>query len=154
MTAAPGHRHQRVVATLVARLFVYAEERGGEVLPAPFDVAFSDMDVVEPDIVFVSASNVPRIEERYLRSAPDLAVEVSSPSTRSLELTRKKDLYERYGVPEYWYVDLEADRVEIYRLEEGGYQNPVVLGRGEILGSPLLAGLSIPVDDVLGIPHS
>jgi Uma2 family endonuclease len=48
-------------------------------------------------------------------------VEVSSPSTRRLELVRKRELYQRFGVPEYWYVDLEADRVEVYRLSRGSY---------------------------------
>jgi Uma2 family endonuclease len=86
------------------------------VFPAPTDVYFSDVDVVEPDVVFVGPDHADRIEPGLLRSAPDVIVEVSSPSIREIELRRKKDLYEREGIPEYWYVDLEADRVEIYRL--------------------------------------
>jgi Uma2 family endonuclease len=77
-------------------------------------------------------------------------VEVSSPSTRRLELSRKKDLYERFGVPEYWCVDLEAERIEIYRLDEGRYGLPELIGRGTRIESDLVPGLSLLVDQILG----
>jgi Uma2 family endonuclease len=109
VTAAPATRHQRVVAKLVHRLFAYCELQGGEVLPAPLDVYFSDTNVVEPDVIFVREENRIRFEKKFFRSAPDLVVEVSSPSTRRLELVRKRELYQRFGVPGYWVVDLDAD---------------------------------------------
>src|SRR5437867_5528608 len=89
VTAAPLIRHQRVVARLVFRLFSYCEQHGGEVLPAPTDVFFSDTNVVEPDVLYVRPENIARIETKYVRSAPDVVVEVSSPTTRRLELVRK-----------------------------------------------------------------
>src|SRR5713226_3989394 len=106
VTAAPATRHQRVVAKLVHRLFTYCEAHGGEVLPAPLDVYFTETNVVEPDVLYVRPENLGRFEKRFFRSAPDLVVEVSSPSTRRLELVRKRELYERFEVPEYWDVDL------------------------------------------------
>ncbi|MEX2551374.1 MAG: Uma2 family endonuclease, partial [Actinomycetota bacterium] len=81
---------------------------------------------------------------------PDLVVEISSPSTRRLELVRKRDLYQRFGVPEYWYADLEADRVEIYRLEQGAYAAPEIRYPGQALESTELTGFSMPVDGALG----
>jgi Uma2 family endonuclease len=150
VTAAPSTRHQKAVVALVVRLDRYREEHGGEVFPAPTDVYFSQSNVVEPDVLFVKQENVARVEKRFVRSAPDLVVEVSSPTTRKLELVRKLELYERFSVPEYWYVDLDADRVESYRLQGGRYGAPVFLGRGEILESPQLPGLRIEIDDVLG----
>jgi len=108
------------------------------------------MDVVEPDVLFVGPENIAKVEKKFIRSAPDLVVEVSSPSTRRLEIVRKKELYEREGVPEYWYVDLEADRAEVYRLANGPYGAPLLLGRGEALETPLAPGVSIAVDEVLG----
>jgi len=89
------------------------------------------------------------VEAKFVRSAPDLVVEVSSPSTRRLELVRKRELYERYAVPEYWYVDLDADRVEVYRLRDGRYGTPALLGSGEVIESPNLPGLSVPVGELL-----
>ena|SRR5437870_5615099 len=150
VTAAPTWRHQRVVARLVHRLLGHCEVHGGEVLPAPFDVYFSDINVVEPDVLYVRPENIGRLEQRYLRSAPDLAVEVSSPTTRRVDLTRKRDLYERFGVPEYWFVDLDADRVEVYRLEGDRYGSPILVGTGEALFSPQIPGLVLAVDDLLG----
>jgi Uma2 family endonuclease len=154
VTPAPRVRHQSVVTRLAARLFAHAEQHGGEVFVAPLDVLFTDSDVVEPDVLYVAPEHVDRLEERFLRGAPDIAVEVSSPSTRRLELVRKRELYERHGVAEYWYVDLDVDRVEIFRLDEHGrYPSPVLLGRGDLLTSPLLASLELTVDDLLGPPE-
>src|SRR5439155_14980562 len=121
VTAAPATRHQRVVVELVVRLHEYARANGGQVLPAPTDVFFSDTNVVEPDVIFIPPEHLARMEKRFIRSAPDLVIEVSSPSTRRLELIRKRELYERFGVPEYWCIDLDADRAEVYRLEAAAY---------------------------------
>lgn len=150
VTAAPALRHQRAVMALASALFIYAKEHGGEVFPAPTDVFFSDVDVVEPDVLFVTEASLAKLETKFVRGAPDVVVEVSSPTTRRLELVRKRDLYERFGVPEYWYVDLDADRIEVYRLPTDRYGAPVILGRAETLTSPLLDGFSISVAEVLG----
>ena len=151
-TPAPSTRHQAVVAKLVHRLSTHCESHGGQVFPAPTDVYFSDDSVLEPDVLYVRPEHAARVEERFVRRSPDLVVEVSSPSTRHLELVRKRDLYERYGVPEYWYVDLDADRVEAYRLREGRYGVPELLPREEILESSAAPGFSIAVGDLLGAP--
>jgi Uma2 family endonuclease len=150
VTASPVMRHQRVVTVLVGTLFAYCKAHGGEVLAGPTDVYFTDADVVEPDVVFLRAENLRRVERKFVRSAPDLVVEISSPSTRHLDLGRKRELYERFGVPEYWFVDLEADRVEIYRLEAGNYAWPLLFGRGDLLESPQILGFSLPVEELLG----
>jgi Uma2 family endonuclease len=105
-------------------------------------------------VAFVAAEHLDQVEERVIRSAPDLVVEVSSPTTRRLELVRKRQLYERFGVPEYWYVDLDADRMEIYRLVGERYSSPILLSRWDRLQSPALPGFSIPVYEVLGEPRS
>lgn len=150
VTAAPATRHQEVVLELGARLLAHAKHHGGKVFPAPTDVYLSEANVVEPDLLFVGAEHLDRVEDRFVRGAPDVAVEVSSPSTRRLELVRKRELYERFGVPEYWYVDLEAERVEIYRLEEGRYGLPRLCVRGTLLESAGVPGFSLLIDDLLG----
>ncbi len=152
VTASPVVRHQDAVMTLAGELFNYAKKHGGKVFPAPLDVFFSDIDVVEPDVLFVTQESLDKLETKFVRGAPDLVIEVSSPTTRRLELVRKRDLYERFGVPEYWYVDLDADRIEVYRLEGDRYGAPIILGRGGALTSAVVPGLSIEVDEVLGAP--
>lgn len=107
--------------------------------------------VVEPDVLLLRPEHVDRVGERFIRGAPDLVVEVSSPSTRHLELVRKRAAYERHGVAEYWYVDLDAERIEVYRLAAGRYGRPELRDRGEQLSSALLPGLVLTVDGLLGL---
>lgn len=150
VSAAPRPRHQDVVGELYYRLRAHVDDHGGKVYVAPLDVYFAEDTVVEPDVLYLAPERLGRIEERVVRGAPDLVAEVSSPSTRHLELVRKKALYEREGVREYFYVDLDADRVEVYRLARDGYGQPELLGRDATLRSPLLPGFAVPVDDLLG----
>ena len=153
VTAAPATRHQRVVTKLVHRLYTYCEVHGGEVLTAPYDIYFSDTNVVEPDVLYARPEHRDRFEKKFFRSAPDVVVEVSSPSTRRLELVGKRDLYERFGVPEYWFVDLDAERVEVYRLEQDRYGHPLLFSRGERLETPQAPGFALAIDDLLGPPE-
>jgi Uma2 family endonuclease len=150
VTPSPSTRHQRSVAVLVHALRSFANRTGGEALPGPLDVLISDTTVLEPDVLYVRPERLPILRERFLDGPPDLVVEVSSPSTRRLDLTRKKEIYAAFGVPEYWFVDLDADRVEVYRLEAGRYGAPTMVGRSEAIESPNLPALSVPVEDVLG----
>jgi Uma2 family endonuclease len=150
VTAAPATRHQRVVLELGSRLLACSKVHGGEAFVAPLDVFFSDVNVVEPDVLFVTKDRMAIVEDRFVRSAPDIVVEVSSPSTRRLELRRKRDLYERFGVAEYWCVDLDADRVEIYRSTEGRYSVPSILESGDILTTSLLPGFAVAIGELLG----
>ena len=99
VTPSPRTRHQRVVAVLTARLYGFQQQHGGVVLPAPSDVLFADDTVLEPDVLFVTAAHRDRVGERYTDGPPDLVVEVSSPSTRRLELVRKREVYERFAAP-------------------------------------------------------
>lgn len=62
----------------------------------------------------------------------------------------KRDLYARFSVPEYWYVDLEAERVEVYALEEDRYPTPLLFYAGDSLRSPFLPGFSMSVEEALG----
>lgn len=150
VTPAPAIRHQRAVGALFVALTLYAREHGGEALVAPTDVYLSDIDVVEPDVLFVRTEHSDRVEEKVIRSAPDIVIEVASPSTRRLEIVRKRELYERFAVPEYWYVDLEAERLEQYTLESGRYGPPVVMSSGDALTSEQVPGFTIAVAEVLG----
>ncbi len=150
VSPSPSLRHQEAVATLLAALYEYAREHGGKALTGPFDVHLTDTNVLEPDVLYVRPENVARIEQRYIPFAPDLVIEVSSPSTRSRDLARKKDLYEQFGATEYWFVDLEANQVEVRRLKGGRYGEPALVARGEALTSPLLPGFDLDADRVLG----
>lgn len=150
VTPSPATRHQTASGNIFFHLKAYCRRVGGQVFAAPMDVYLADDNVVEPDILFVTAGRMEQVERKFIRHAPDLAVEISSPSTRRLELVRKRELYERFGVAEYWYVDLEVDRIEVFRLADGRYPPPVLKFRGEVLETTLLPGFSMPVDEALG----
>lgn len=149
VTPAPTTRHQRVVVRIISALLDHLRAAGGEVLTAPCGVYLSDRDMPEPDVLYLLPHNLDRIGEQYIEGAPDLVVEVSSPSTRRLDLVRKRRLYERFEVPEYWFVDLDADRIELYALRDGRYGAPVIVERGQTLRSVALAGLETTVDDLI-----
>ena len=150
VTPSPFPRHQRVVGELVTALNLYARQHGGEVYPAPLDVYFSHVDVVQPDVLFLGPEHLlkPSDPEKIV-AVPDLVVEVSSPSTRRTDLTRKRDLYEGFGVPEYWFVDIEAERLEAYRLHEGMYGAPDILRAADALRSSVLPEFSLDLSAIL-----
>src|SRR6266498_4123278 len=108
MTPAPGTPHQRIVGNLYLRLRQHVDDSGlGEVLCAPCDVVLSPTDVVQPDILFVAAARLSIIGEKYISEAPDLVVEVLSPSTAERDQDLKMKLYARFAVREFWIADPE-----------------------------------------------
>jgi Uma2 family endonuclease len=151
VTPSPIRRHQDAVLAVAAALLSYVREHGGKVYPAPTDVHFSERTVVEPDVVFLGADRADRLEDpRYVDVVPDLLVEVSSPSTRRLDLIKKRGLFEREGVPEFWFVDLDADVIDVYRLDDTGhYGEPATLAMGDVLTCLAAPGFELPVADVL-----
>jgi Uma2 family endonuclease len=149
VNAAPVTRHQKAVAAILVAFFNFAKAQGGTALCAPYDVVFAPDNVVEPDVLFIRSDHLDRLGAKYLEGPPDLVVEISSPTTRRLELVRKREIYQRFGVPEYWYVDLELDRVEVYVLREDAYPAPAIRYPGETLEPAGLPGLSVPVAEAL-----
>jgi Uma2 family endonuclease len=149
VTPSPRFRHQVVLTELLFALVTWTKQHGGRAVPARTDVRFSDETVLEPDVLLVRAEHYDRIEEKYVSAAPDLVAEVSSPSTRHLDRVRKRAVYERFGVPEYWFVDLDSDCVEVHRLVDGRYPEPQVLTLGDTLTSAQLPGFSLVVRDLL-----
>lgn len=147
VSPSPNLRHQDVVARLTGMLLVHADEQGGRVFPAPTDVVLTPGTVVEPDVVYIGAGRVETLTDgRFIDIIPDLVVEVSSPSTRRLDLVKKRGLDEREAVAEYWFVDLEADRIDVHRLNEAGvYGMPVSLGDGEMLTCLAAPGFELSV---------
>jgi Uma2 family endonuclease len=146
VSAAPTSKHQIVLGRLHRALGVFTDDRElGEVLSPPMAVVLSEFDIVEPDLVFVSRERLLLIDEARLNGAPDLAVEVLSPSTRGRDLSNKLRLYERAGVTEYWVLDPVEDSVEVYGLNEGGYRREARFSAqaGDILSSALFPGWSL-----------
>ncbi|MBA2319078.1 MAG: Uma2 family endonuclease [Euzebyales bacterium] len=150
MSPSPSPDHQEVAIRLIRLLSDHADAHGGKVFTAPLDIFFTDGRVLQPDVCYLGPARLGQVQGRRLVAPPDLIVEVSSPSTRTHDLVVKRALYEAGGVPEFWLVDLEAQRVEAYRHDGRGYRQPRLVGRGESLRADALPGAALLVDDVLG----
>ena len=84
------------------------------------DVHFSEKDVTIPDVMIVCDKDI--IKEDGIYGAPDLIVEVLSKSTAKKDIGYKKDLYEKYGVKEYWIISQEERSIQVYLLKDGVYE--------------------------------
>jgi Uma2 family endonuclease len=146
VTPAPVRRHQKLSGRLLFALEAWLRAHPvGEVYAAPLDVILSDVDVVEPDLLFVSNERA-EILGKWVHGAPDLVIEILSPGTRRTDEVAKRHLYERVGVREYWIVDGEIDVVKVYRRQEDGtFPRVADLCReeGHSLDTPLLPGFSL-----------
>ncbi len=152
VTPSPNRKHQAIVGNLHGPIWAYLRQNPvGRIFGAPFDVVFSNIDVVEPDLLYVSNSGpAGRLTARNVQGAPDLVVEVGSPGTRRRDETLKLRLYERCGVLEYWVVDTDLDAIKVYRLREGRFVRALelTLEAGDALTTHLLPGLSLALADV------
>lgn len=120
VTPAPSVRHQRISKRLQMAPIRLLEEAGhGEVLNAPVGVEFpATGEGVQPDLLFISNARRGIVAEDWLRGAPDLVVEILSPTTGARDRGLKRRLYGRQGVAEYWIVDPDAEAVEVWRFGE------------------------------------
>src|SRR5688500_3717923 len=122
VTPSPNLKHQSIVMNLTGLIWIYLREsKIGAVFGSPLDVVFSHFDVVEPDVLFVSDAKRTIFTAKSIQGAPDLVVEVGSPGTRRRDELIKHQLYERFGVSEYWVVDPDLDAIKVYRLADGRY---------------------------------
>jgi len=120
---APSNLHQIVQANLLDILFEYRKTHGGRVFSTPLDIVFREDTVVQPDITYLTVASARLLEmHKPIRFAPDLVVEVLSPSTSKWDRIKKYGVYARHGVAEYWIVDPENETVEIFALRDGSYE--------------------------------
>jgi Uma2 family endonuclease len=160
VTPSPSLRHQAISGRLYLLIGNWLPDHPyGRIFYAPLDVLFSRFDVVEPDLLYVSNERAPELlSGQHVTGAPDLVIEIASPSTRSRDETIKRRLYERSDVTEYWVVDPEIDVIRVYRrsagpstpLRPGRFDRPVELSAEskDVLTTSLLPGLEIPLAHV------
>lgn len=149
VTPTPLFRHQRISGNLHFLIRSHLEASPiGQIYYAPVAVVLSLFDVVEPDLLYFSNERMAEVvTTKEARGAPNLLVEIASPSTRQRDETIKRHLYERAGVSEYWIVDPEIDVVRVYRRVEDGFGKPFELSceAGDVFTTPLLPGLEMPL---------
>jgi Uma2 family endonuclease len=153
VTPSPNTKHQRVSINLTVLIGSWLERNPiGQLFHAPFDVVFSNVDVVEPDLLYLSnARAADALTPQHVRGVPELVIEIGSPGTRKRDETVKRQLYKRAGVSEYWVVDPEIDTIRVYRRDGDAFARVTELSAdaGDILTTSLLPGLEVPVLRVL-----
>jgi len=124
MTPAPSTTHQQISMDISVLLYQFLDNKKCRVFSAPFDVRLTKpnlkktYNVVQPDIVVVC--DLSKLDEKGCVGAPDLIVEILSPSTSRKDLNDKYSLYEENSVKEYWIVNLNEEFVLVYDLDEKG----------------------------------
>jgi len=158
--SAPNEIHQHIVAMLTSEFFTFLKGKKCRIFPAPYDVRLfyeedeSDDTVVQPDLVVVCDPK--KRSNEGCRGAPDLVVEILSPSNTAIEMERKLNLYREALVREYWVVDPKNKHIRIYRLRNSDLRNEEYLLQtcriDDVIRTDVLPGLEIPVADVFAEP--
>jgi len=167
MSPSPFTKHQRISRNLLITFGNFLRKHKlGEIFSAPMDVIFSDLDVVEPDLLFITSEHVSIITEKHIMGVPDLVVEILSEGSRKRDEIVKRRLYEQYGVQEYWIVDPELESVKVYRwhgnmchtkhvpngtgMQDAGFVRVAELSveSGGTLATPLLPELTISLAEI------
>lgn len=155
MSPAPTRKHQDLSGILVNKFYNYLEEKDCSVYAAPFDVRLYEgfkpdseiTTVVQPDIsVFC---NEDKLDDKGAVGAPDLVIEILSPSTAVKDLREKFLLYESVGVREYWIVDPINKTLTVYQLDENGkYPRGKVYAGEDIVKVGIFKNLEIKMVDI------
>jgi len=141
--------HQRISRELGVKLYTFIKKNDlGEIFIAPYDVVFDDENVHQPDLLFISKERSQIIDEKNLKGAPDIAIEIVSKSSAYTDFVVKKGLNEKFGVKEYWIVIPDEKMIEIYTLKNKFYQLFKKYYVEDTLQSPILKGFKLPVKEI------
>ena len=124
MSPTPTGQHQWIIAELLYKLKSFATENDlGMILPSPLDVFLDDhSNAVQPDLFFIAKNNLHIFNQNGpVHGVPDLIIEVLSPGNTKHDKVRKKDLYEKFGVKEYWIIDPNSKNTIGYSLVENKF---------------------------------
>lgn len=146
MSPSPLTKHQQTLLDLAYGIESHLKKvRSGKLFVAPVDVVFSETDVVQPDILFVSNSRTSIITEKNITGAPDFIIEILSPSNSIMDLKRKRSLYERSGVKEYWIVDPGKETIQKLILQDQVYVEAGLYKKGDVIASDVVNEFSVDI---------
>ena len=149
LVGSPNRDHQSVNLRLASRMLSFVDENDlGWVYGAPFDVLFTDTDVVQPDILFISREREHILTPANVQGAPDLIVEILSPSSSTRDWRAKRELYSVHGVREYWVVDPTNRIVSILLPQDGVLEIDQTHTEDETATSTVLEGFSVSLDTI------
>ena len=149
MSPAPSTEHQNAVSWFTAILKIHIQGGGfGFVFSSPIDVQLQpQLDPVQPDVVVILRANRAIITSRLIAGAPDLVIEVASPSTANHDRREKLDAYAAAGVREYWIAEPYAHTIELLVVEQGRYRSLGLFAGQDKLPSWVVPNLAVSVED-------
>jgi Uma2 family endonuclease len=131
MSPAPDYLHQKIVLKLASDIQSYAQvEKMGECIISPIDVFFDSKNVLQPDILFITSENMDIIKNGKVKGVPDIIIEILSFGNKRHDTEKKKTIYEKFGVKEYFIIDPENKDIITYFLSEKKYvKQPAAKGK-------------------------
>lgn len=147
MVPRPRPRHQKIVGRFFTVLENYFRQTAAGEVYIDVDVLLGDQ-VVSPDLVVVLKERLSIVQETNISGAPDLVVEILSPSTAKYDRKEKSQLYYDSGVQEYWLVDPSLQLIEVYERGEKNWNRSGIYDEEDTLVSPLLPGLQAALRDI------
>lgn len=149
MSPSPNWFHQQILSNLARILFRYLDKKpNGEIYLAPLDTFLTDLNVYQPDIVFVSNGRKSILKEEGVDGAPDFVVEILSPRTAKYDRGAKRDIYARTGVEELWIVDPELKTVQVFRFVKSADAPVATYSVKQKFTSPVFPGLTVSCAEV------
>lgn len=140
MQSPPADVHERIFIFLTGILNAFVvRKKLGIVRGSRTTLKFSEVNAAQPDIVFISNASRDRVHPYYMDGAPEMVVEILSPSTRKLDRGKKMALYAKHGVVEYWQIDPENQTAEFYRNHNGAWL-PMLVSDDDIFYSEVIPG--------------
>ncbi len=122
MAPSPSTKHQQISLNLSVAISILVEAKDlGSLFTAPIDVILSEKNVFVPDLVFIKTENSYMISEKNISGSPDFIIEILS-SNKTNDLVKKKDIYQEFGIQEYWIVDPNEEMILKYVLENEKYK--------------------------------
>jgi Uma2 family endonuclease len=150
MSPSPLLIHQLILGEFYDTLKYFIKEQGnkGIVVLPPMDIRLDDGNVYQPDLIYISGERVAEIAKDRIEGAPDLVLEILSPSTAYYDMRQKKNIYEKYGVKEYIIIDPLEQSVELYTFKESGFYLHQRTEGNDILKSVVLPGFTVDLSTI------
>ncbi len=147
----PTWQHQAIVANLIYLIKSFIMPNNlGKVFGSPLDVILDDQNAPQPDVLFIRRDRLFILDNRdnVVHGAPDLVIEVISPTSIRRDRSQKMKIYEQFGVREYWLVDPKNQSVEVYQMQANRYEMTSVAAETGQIESSVLEGIDLDVNRV------
>lgn len=147
----PIPKHQDIVRELTILIGLHARQHGGKMYSSPIELYLDENNVYEPDVLYIKPDGKCEVSEKRLTGAPNLIIEILSPSTAKHDKTTKFDAYQRHGVDEYWIIDPAHDIIDVWTLSDNSlfaHQGAFAIG-DEFISATLSE--SVKVEDIFNL---